>query len=526
MKGESRFTRRVGLFTFGTLLSRVMGVVREAVFAHLFGAGLATDAFNVAFRIPNFLRDLFAESALSAAFVPTFVASLRSGDQRKTWQFANNMFNTIILILTLIVLLGIFFAPQVVRVVAWGFKGEPEKLALTVTLTRIMFPLLLFVALAAWAMGILNACGSFFIPASAPVAFNVVSAVVPIVTYGFFQARGLPPILGMAYGVTFGALVQFLVQIPRLNSFGFRFQPVLVFSDPALRQVFLRWLPMILGFATWQVNFLVNTFLLTFLREGSVTWVSYAYRIQHLPSGLFGVAIGTVALAEYSHTVGNNARLDKDQFAHALNLVTVFTLPASVLLLVLSVPVVRLIYQHGRFTSFDTYQTVQALALYALGVWPAAATRNCAAGFYSLGNTKTPALVAMGVVGLNIILNLILMRYIGFRSFPLNSSICQLFNFVILFTLLARHQKGLGGRASISVFFRAFLAAILGGFFAGLFALLFERILPTPRFLLTGIEIFICGSIGLVAYYLFARLFQVKEVREALISLFRPKTLI
>lgn len=517
----ARFTRRVGLFTIGTLLSRIMGVVREAVFAHLFGVGLATDAFNVAFRIPNFLRDLFAESALSAAFVPTFVASLRAGDQRRTWRFAANMLNTILLVVSLIVLLGIAFAPQVVRVVAWGFQTAPEKLGLTVTVTRIMFPFLLFVALAAWAMGILNACGSFFVPASAPVAFNIVSAVVPIITYGFFQARGLPPILGMAYGVTLGAAVQFLVQMPRLRFFGFRFQPFLAFSDPDLRRVFRRWLPMILGFATWQVNFLVNTFLLTFLPEGSVTWVSYAYRIQHLPAGLFGVAIGTVALAEFSHSREEDTRLDKKSFAHALNLVSVFILPAAVLLLVLSVPVVRLIYQHGRFTPVDTAWTAQALALYALGLWPAAATRNCAAGFYSLGNTKTPALVAMGVVGLNIILNLILMRFIGFRSFPLSASLTQFLNFALLFTILSRQQSGLGGRRLVSVFFRTSLAAVLAGVLVGVLAFLFERFFPSTGSFFSALEVVIGGGVGLVAYYLFARIFKLQEVKEALVSFFR-----
>ncbi len=514
MKVESRFTRRVGLFTVGTLLSRIMGVLREAVFAHLFGAGLATDAFNVAFRIPNLLRDLFAESALSAAFVPTFVASLRAEDRRQTWRFAGNMFNTILIALTLIVLLGIVFAPQVVPVVAWGFKGEPQKLALTITLTRIMFPFLLFVALAAWAMGVLNACGSFFIPASAPVAFNLVSAILPILAYRFFITRGLPPILGMAYGVTLGALVQFLVQMPRLRSFGFRYQPVVTLSDPNLRQVLIRWLPMVLGLATWQVNFLVNTFLLTFLPEGSVTWVSYAYRIQHLPSGLFGVAIGTVALAEFSHSATIDQRLDQTRFNHALNLVSVFTLPASVLLLVLSVPVVRLIYQHGRFTTFDTAQTAQALALYALGVWPAAATRNCAAGFYSLGNTRTPALVAMGVVSLNILLNLILMRFIGFLSFPLTASLVQFLNFFLLFLLLSRHQVGLVRSNFLSVLFRTLLSAIFSGIVAGLLAFLIERFFPASGTLLSAIEVLVCVSLGLGAYYLFARVFKVKEVLE------------
>lgn len=515
---RSGFTRRVGLFTLGTLISRLLGVVRESVFAYLFGAGLATDAFNVAFRIPNFFRDLFAESALSAAFVPTFVTSIREGDEKKTWRFAANMFNTILLVISILVLLGIIFAPFIVRVVAWGFRPDPEKLTLTITLTRIMFPFLLFVGLAAWAMGILNACGSFFIPALAPAVFNILSAVFPLATYALFTAQGYHPILGMAYGVTLGALFQFLVQMPRLHSFGFRYAPVLDFKDPHLHQVFFRWLPMVFGLATWQVNFLVNTFLLTFLPVGSVTYVSYAYRIQHLPAGLFGVAIGTVALAQFAHTA--NERIDQEQFAHGLNLVSVLTLPAAVLLLVLSVPVVRLIYQHGRFTSIDTHLTAQALALYALGVWPAAATRNCAAGFYALGNTKTPALIALVVVSLNILINLTLMRFIGFRSFPLAASFTQLLNFSLLFLLLYRRQPDIYNRRLVSVFLRTLIAALLSGLVALLISYLFERLIAPEGLIIQILEIFLAGGAGLVCYYLFARILKVEEIKDAVSSLF------
>ncbi len=515
---RSGFTRRVGLFTLGTLISRLLGVVRESVFAYLFGAGLATDAFNVAFRIPNFFRDLFAESALSAAFVPTFVTSIRASDEERTWRFAANMFNTIMLVISMLVLLGIIFAPVIVKVVAWGFRPDPEKLTLTITLTRIMFPFLLFVALAAWAMGILNACGSFFIPAVAPAFFNILSAVFPLATYALFTLGGYHPILGMAYGVTIGALFQFLIQMPRLHSFGFRYAPVLDFKDPELRQVFVRWLPMVFGLATWQVNFLVNTFLLTFLPQGSVTWVSYAYRIQHLPAGLFGVAIGTVALAQFAHTAG--AKVDREQFAHGLNLVSVLTLPAAVLLLVLSVPVVRLVYQHGRFTPLDTHLTAQALALYALGVWPAAATRNCAAGFYALGNTRTPALIALVVVSLNIIINLILMRFIGFRSFPLAASITQLLNFSLLFLFLYRQQSDILDYHLLSVFLRTLLAALLCGLVAHGVGYLFERLVTPARFVIQLLEISLAGGAGLISYYLFARILRIEEVKDAIRSFF------
>ncbi len=523
---EARFTRRVGLFSIGTLASRVLGLVRESVFAGLFGVGFATDAFNVAFRIPNFFRDLFAESALSAAFVPALVRSLKEEDREKTWLFAASMLNALALVLGVVVLVGIVFTPQVVRLVAMGFADQPDKLQLTVLLTRVMFPFLLFVVFAAWAMGILNACGTFFTPAVAPAAFNVVSILVPLLAYGWFRARGLNPILGMACGVTLGSVAQFLVQVPRLYRHGFRYRPVLDFRNPELRRVFTRWIPMVFGYATWQVNFLINTFLLTFLAQGSVTWVSYAYRIQHLPAGLFGAAIGSVALAEYSHqAAGQSAAAIRDRFRHAMGLVAALTIPAAILLLVLAHPVVRLIYQHGRFTAADTTLTAQALMLYCLGIWAAAATRNCAAGFYSLGDTKTPALVAVGVVAVNIVINLALMRFIGFRSFPLAAAFTGVLNLTVLFVLLRRRTGGLHGRQLASVTLRV-LAASLG---AGILAYVTSRIYETcvgketcvgsDQIWTQAGQVLLAGVLGVGGYYFLSRVLRITEVKNAFAQL-------
>ncbi len=521
-KAETRFTRRVGLFSIGTLVSRILGLVRESVFACLFGVGFATDAFNVAFRIPNFFRDLFAESALSAAFVPAFVSSLDHQDREQTWRFGATVLNTLALVIGFLVIIGIAFAPQVVRVVAMGFGDEPAKVQLTITLTRIMFPFLLFVVFAAWAMGILNACGTFFTPAVAPAAFNIISILVPLLAYGLFKARGLNPILGMACGVTLGSVAQFAVQIPHLRRHGFRYKPVLDFKNPELRRVFLRWVPMVFGFATWQVNFLINTFLLTFLPQGSVTWVSYAYRIQHLPAGLFGAAIGSVALAEYSHQIASRqpASAIKDRFRHAMGLVATLTLPAAVLLFVLAMPVARLIYQHGRFTPSDTILTSQALMLYCLGIWAAAATRNCAAGFYSLGDTKTPALVAIGVVALNIGLNLVLMRFIGFRSFPLAASAVQFLNFGVLFWLLRRKTTGLHGTRVASVTLRTLIASLGAGGLAYVISRFYETfITPTQIWTQAG-QVLLAGGAGIGVYLLLARVLRIQEVKQAFSQLF------
>ncbi len=516
----TNFTRRVGFFTLGTLISRLLGVVRESVFAYLFGASDTTDAFNVAFRIPNLLRDLFAESALSAAFVPAFVHSLRQGDKKKTWYFATNVLNTILLVISVLVITGIIFAPYIVQLIAWGYRPNYEKLSLTIALTRIMFPFLLFVALAAWAMGILNACGSFFTPAVAPAAFNTLSALFPLVTYSLFTKLGYPEILAMGYGVTLGAIFQFLIQLPRLHTFGFRYTPAINLRDPQLHQLLRRWLPMVLGLAAWQINFLINTFLLTFLPTGSITWVSYAYRIQHLPAGLFGVAIGTVALAQFSRTATDRV-VDPEQFNHGLNLVILLTIPAAVLLFVLAQPIVRLLYEHGRFTSLDTRLTAQALALYSLGIFPAAATRNCASGFYATGNTRTPTKVAVIVVTTNILLNLLLMRIIGFRSFPLTASLTQFLNFSLLYILLLKNQPALFSSGTVSLFIRTTFAAITAGIATALVLRISEQIFPIAGLLFRIIEPLAAGTFGIWVYYLVARILKIKELDWVLLAFVR-----
>lgn len=296
---SSRFTRRVGLFTLGTTISRLLGLVREQVFAYLFGAGMATDAFNIAFRIPNFFRDLLAENAFSAAFVPELVNGLAKRKRDEVWRFASNVLNAMLLGVGLLVVLMMIFAPQITKGIAFGFAKEPAKLALTAQLGRIMMPFLLFVALAAWAMGMLNSLGNFFVPAVAPGIFNVFSIVVPVASFAWLRSRGIQPITGMAVGVTVGALFQWLVQLPQLAKRGFRYGFHLNLRDRELSQVLFVRLPFrALGLATWQVNFLVSTFLVTFLVERSVTWLNYAYRIMQLPAGLFGVAIGSVALVD------------------------------------------------------------------------------------------------------------------------------------------------------------------------------------------------------------------------------------
>jgi len=331
-------------FTIGTAISRVMGLAREVVLSHLFGAGFAMDAFNGAFRIPNFLRDLFAENALSAAFVPVLTTEKTRGKDAENL-FASNIFNTLLLAVGAVSIIGIFLSPWLVRFITPGFKAVPGKLELTGQLTAVMFPFLLFIALGAWAMSYLNTESAFFVPSIAPSFFNIFSILTPIALFAYFMKRGVNPIFGLALGVTVGGLMQFCVQVPRLYQRGFRYKLYLNFHNPEFLRTMALFFPVVIGLSGERINVLVNTMLITRLQEGSISWLNYAFRIMHLPLGMFGIAVGTVALPTFSRMIADGAR---EKIAPTLNdslkMVLFLTIPTSALIMFLAHPVTSLIY--------------------------------------------------------------------------------------------------------------------------------------------------------------------------------------
>ncbi len=502
--------RGVRSFTLGTALSRVMGLVRESVFAHLFGAGTATDAFNVAFRVPNLLRDLFAETALSAAFVPVLTdARARGTDARD--RLASNIFNVLFVATALISLAGLFAAPALAKVIAFGFGGVPGKIDLTARLTAVLFPFLLVVSLGAWAMSFLNTEKSFFIPSVAPALFNLFSILVPVATFGWYVRTGRNPIFGMAAGVLVGGLMQFLVQLPAVRRKGFRYRPVLDLKDPEFRRVMALFLPVAIGLAGTRINVLVNTILVTPLAEGSVSWLNYAFRIMHLPLGLFGIAVGTVALPSLSRLVlaGDTAAV-RSTFADSLKMTVFLTVPTSFILAGLAHPVTRLIYERGSFTAADTDATARALILYALGIPFAAALRNAAAVFYAYKDAKTPMLASFASIALNIVLNLSLMNVLGFLAFPLSTTLAAVLNIAVLMALLPRKTGPLEGSALWR--FAAGIAAASAA--AGGAAWLAVRFLAGgigTSFWASAAAVLIAGSLALVLFFGLARLFGVGE---------------
>ncbi|NLH75643.1 MAG: murein biosynthesis integral membrane protein MurJ [Acidobacteria bacterium] len=506
-------SRGVRSFTLGTAVSRVMGLVRESVFALLFGVGAATDAFNVAFRIPNLLRDLFAETSLSAAFVPVLTAEKAKSKEAQN-RLASNIFNVLFVVTGAVSLIGFVAAPWLAKAIAFGFGRVPGKIDLTAQLTAALFPFLVFVSLAAWAMSYLNTERSFFVPSAAPAAFNLFSILVPMAAFGWYTARGKEPIFGMAVGVLVGGLMQFLVQVPSLRRRGFRWSPVLSFRDPGFRRVMALFVPVAVGLAGTRINVLVNTVLVTPLAQGSVSWLNYAFRVMHLPLGLFGIAVGTVALPSLSKMVlDNDVGAVKSTLSDSLKMVLFLTVPTSALIVGLAVPVTRAIYERGRFTAADTVATAGALVLYTLGIPFMSALRNVAAVFYAHKDSRTPMMASFASIALNLVLNATLMWVLGFLAFPLSTTLAAILNVGILYALLPRKigAMPLGPLAAYAG--RLAAASAAGGGAAWLGNTLLAARLGTS-FVATAVSVAACGIAGLAVFFVAARLLGLRETRD------------
>lgn len=459
---ETGLAHAAGVVSLATLASRLLGLIREQVFAAFFGAGLAVDAFQVAFRIPNLLRDLFAEGAMSAAFVPTLTRVHETEGREAAMRLANLVINFLVVTVSAICLLGIVFADNIVPLMAPGFGQVPGKLELTTQMTRIMTPFLLLVALAAAVMGVLNTRRVFFIPAIAPTMLNLA-----LIASGFLIAPicprfGLEPIVGMAFGVLLGGLGQLLIQVPALWAQGFRWRPEISFRDPGVLRIVTLMAPAAIGLAATQVNIFVNTFLASLLPQGSVSWLNYAYRLMQLPIGLFGVAIATVTLAEVSrHAARREMPELKRTISFSLRFGLFLTLPATMILIALAHPIVALLYQHGRFTPDDSWQTAQALWGYAVGLSAFSAVRVLVPVYYSLGMTRIPVTISFVTIAINVVLNIMLMEPLQHRGLALATSISSVLNFVLLFEVLRRKIGPMGGRALSRSAGKIFLASLL-----------------------------------------------------------------
>jgi putative peptidoglycan lipid II flippase len=447
----------VGSIGAATLASRVLGYVRDMVVARAFGAGPVTDAFFVAFRIPNLLRRLLAEGALSTAVIPVFAQYLATSGRAGFLAMVRAVMGATTLTLCAVTVAGMLLARVVVTVMAPGWLTDPPLFELAVGLTRLMFPYLLLVGLAALAAGVLNVHGRFFTAAFGPAVLNVgmIAAVL------LLAQRFEPPIVALAIGVLAGGLGQLLVQLPEVRRLGVPLRPSGEWRHPAVATIARRLAPAAFGLAAVQVTVVVNTLLASLLPHGSISYLYYADRVMEFPLGVFGIALATAALPTMA---AQAARGDKggltDTLGFALRLSVFIALPATAGLLALGAPIVGLLFQRGQFGADDALATTAALAAYAVGLPAFSATRIVAQTFYALGDTRTPVLLGLLSVAANVALALTLMWPLAHTGLALASSLSAYVNVLALLWALRRRLGRLGGRALARSVARTLVATV------------------------------------------------------------------
>jgi putative peptidoglycan lipid II flippase len=452
--------RSAGVTGAATLTSRILGLARDQVLAAFFGAGSDMDAFVVAFRIPNLVRDLFAEGAMSAAFVPTFTRRLTLQGKDDAWQLANNVINALLLVTGAAVVAGYVFARPLVTAYASNFSRVPGKLELTISLTRIMLPFLTMVSLAAAAMGMLNSLHHYFMPALSPAMFNIATIAGAFALVPVMPVLGLPPITAIAIAALVGGALQIAIQWPSLRREGFRYRPVLNLRDPGLHQVLVLMGPGTIGLAATQVSLFVNTLLATSQETGAVSWLAYAFRLMYLPIGLFGVSIATAALPAISRhaAVGDHAGTRR-VVAQAMGMTIISCLPATFGLVTLADAIVRLLFERGRFSSVDTASTAAALRWYAVGLLGYASVRVTSPVFYAIRQSRVPVIISLCTIAVSVVLNVLLVRVMGFRGLALGTSLAVLANGGALLSLLHRRLGGIEGGPLALTFVKTIVAS-------------------------------------------------------------------
>ena len=514
--------RSAGLISLLTFLSRILGLVREQVFAALLGAGVYADAFLAAFRIPNLLRDLFAEGALSAAFVPTYTRALREGGRPRANQLAGRLLTLLGVVLSLVTVLGLVFAEPLVRLIAPGFAHEPGKAELTVLLTRIMLPFLPIVSFAAVAMGMLNAHERYGPPAAAPSMFNVISITWAVMLWAAgFDARQVA--MGWAVGTLLGGAAQLLIQVPSLWKAGWRPRVEWAPGDPGLHTIGRLMAPATVGLAAVEINILTSTFFASH-EDGAIAWLQYAFRILYLPIGVFGVAVGTVATTGLARRAAHGD-LDglRDTLGHSLRTLLFMTIPATAGLVALAVPIVRLLFERGAFGPQDTHNTAAALSLYSIGLVAYTGVKVLAPAFYALGTPRVPLVASVTAVATNLALIMALYPLLGFRAIALGTALGSVANGLVLLGVFQARQGGLVRQVATSSVARMVGAALLMASAAWSAGRAVESVLGTRGLAANLAAGLLPVAAGVGVYLGAALLLRIPEARELLAALRRRR---
>jgi putative peptidoglycan lipid II flippase len=508
--------RSAGVTGAATLTSRILGLTRDQVLAAFFGAGSDMDAFVVAFRIPNLVRDLFAEGAMSAAFVPTFTRRLTLQGKDDAWHLANNVINSLLIVTGAAVVVGFVFARPLVTAYAGDFSRIPGKLELTISLARIMLPFLTMVSLAAAAMGMLNSLHHYFMPALSPAMFNIATIAGAFALVPLMPSFGLPPITAIAIAALAGGALQIAIQWPSLRAEGFRYRPVLDLRDRGLHQVLVLMGPGTIGLAATQVSLFVNTLLATRQEAGAVSWLAYAFRLMYLPIGLFGVSIATASLPAISRyaAVDDHAGTRR-VVAQALGMTIVLCLPATFGLVALAEPIVRLLFERGRFSAVDTASTAAALRWYAVGLLGYASVRVSSPVFYAIRQSRVPVIVSLWTIALSVVINVLLVRVMGFRGLALGTSLAVLTNGGALLLLLHRRLGGIERGPLALTFVKTTMASSVMAVVSVGVEHLLARAMPGSGTVAQVIRLSGAIAAGLVALTAGAKLLRIREFDDA-----------
>jgi putative peptidoglycan lipid II flippase len=508
--------RSAGIISLAVAASRVTGLVRESVLSGLFGAGAVFDAYVLGYRIPNLARDLFAEGALASAFVPTFSRYLATKTKEEARELSDITGTLLLAITALLSITGMIFSPVFVEIFASGFHAVPGKFELAVQLVRIMSPFLVLIALSGQAQGILYACHIFGIPAISSSLFNIGSVALGLtVGYWLGPHLGISTVQGMALGTVFGGASQLAFQLPSVWRAGFAWRPRWNLRHEGVQQILRLMGPAVIASASVQINVLVNTNFAASLHDaagnvlnGPVSWLSYAFRFQQLPLGLFGISIASATLPRISRSAARGDFKEfRDVLSNSIAMVLLTTVPASVGLAVFGESMIGIVYQHGRFLASDTHQTALALTCYAIGLAGFALVKLLAPAFYALGDSRTPMLVSIGAIAVNAATAFTTVRIFGFghAGLALSVSTVSIFTALMLLGLLRPRIGGVHGWAIGGSLAKILIAsAVMGAVCMAVLRMTHSRWMN----LLVGVPV------GGMVFYLAASLLRVREVGE------------
>jgi len=505
---KNRFNKQIGSVTAATLISRILGYIRDMLIAYMFGAHFIADAFYAAYRIPNLFRRLFGEGSVSASFVPVFTEYNEIKSRDETQKLLSVTFTMLLIIVTVITGLGMIFSEQITRLIATGFATTPEKMNLAISLTRIMFPYFLFVSLAALMLGVLNSLRRFFLPALASSLLNV-SEILFILIFAGMLVNPVNQVKWLAVSVVVGGFGQYIVQQIAVIKQGFRFRLKWDLSHPGLRKIFFLIIPVMVGFSVDQINELVNQIFASFLEHGSIAVLYYSNRIMQFPLALFGLSVTTVALPLMSANVANN-QIDKmkETLNFSLRMICFMLIPSTVGLVILGLPIIQVLFEHGKFGADASLKTYYTLSAYSLGLAAYGMSKIFASAFYSFKETKVPVRTAVICLLLNVALNFLLVKRFEVAGLAMSASISSWANAILLGYFLHKRIGKIGARQVIETFVKVLLASVI----MGITVFLLLQVNYPYRALLLLVPL----AAGILVYFLMCMLLKIEEYKSIL----------